>query len=266
MTPIAIKENYVAFPKTESNQENFNGWICSYCRESDPSIEGGTIAHTNGGERHPTHKYCTLQHIARGACLCPSCRRPIALDNLLSLSDRAALLGNQALHTVKGSVRGSLEQFFLAGGWRHPMIPICVGLVSIVSGQLAHSPSSNLFGFLLQTMGTHQCLSSGSYRQINREIQTQTSEIMANLEKQEIKELDLKLSLLKDKIESQPQFSSWRQWIIGQLNAGDKVPISVGLKKINEIAQDSTWGENYIRGWRWAAVAGSAYYAVRLFV
>lgn len=64
--------SYFYYSKTE------DGWICPICREDDPKLKGGTVAHGAfnldkihvDGRKHPSHLICIMPYSNR----CPVCR------------------------------------------------------------------------------------------------------------------------------------------------------------------------------------------------
>jgi hypothetical protein len=93
------------FPKTKENAENlFKNWKCPHCREIDPIIKGGTVAHEiveiknsedkksqfSIGMSHPEHRVCMIENFAFQK-KCSSCRVQIDPLDVMTRTERAAI-------------------------------------------------------------------------------------------------------------------------------------------------------------------------------
>ncbi len=146
---LTAKVDY--FPRTDENKDSvFKDWKCSHCLGTDPTSNGGTVAHNRtqisdkvvyDGASHPDHRDCTLANY-KYRTACSHCGINLDLNNVLTRTEKLAV----ALAYLPGYLKRCVQSprimnssgvFLLALGtfWKFPII-CAIGSICLSRGLL----------------------------------------------------------------------------------------------------------------------------------
>ncbi len=235
------------FPYPDSR----DSWECVICRERDPHLKGGTVAHgpydLGDGRKHPIHRDCVVA-FHKIDPLCPYCKVGTDVSRLLSVCEKWALSTQQFLNRSKKQLSHPINQIY--GG---------VGLALL--GKVFQKPPLTAVGMGLQAYVLHQTIRyGGGHVSTAYEIERLSGEILKDLRGQ--LRIGRKLDELKEIAAAYPRYYLH---IAAWIHSQDMREVEEGVRSTREFSLQTIQKDRFLRFWAMSAALGALYFGRKSF-